>query len=143
MICWLQNIENCRFMKVLRYCIYCRLPKIQLSGRILFPDKYLLTVYSFFLSCLQRGIFVAGLREEIVVSPKQILDLMEFGECKFYLSAFCIIVFILNGIPGHYYPTSHQVVQVAQFSIFALSKGHVNKGRINSWVPCSSSVNNC
>ncbi|WJZ93819.1 hypothetical protein VitviT2T_012726 [Vitis vinifera] len=29
---------------------------------------------------LERGIFVAGLREEIVVSPKQILDLMEFGE---------------------------------------------------------------
>ncbi|CAA7408095.1 unnamed protein product [Spirodela intermedia] len=29
---------------------------------------------------LERGIFVAGLREEIVVSPEQIIDLMEFGE---------------------------------------------------------------
>ncbi|KAI4386560.1 hypothetical protein MLD38_004485 [Melastoma candidum] len=28
----------------------------------------------------ERGIFVAGLREEIVVSPEQVLDLMEFGE---------------------------------------------------------------
>ncbi|KMT15139.1 hypothetical protein BVRB_3g062560 isoform B [Beta vulgaris subsp. vulgaris] len=32
----------------------------------------------YFLS--QRGIFVAGLREEIVVSPEQVLDLMDFGE---------------------------------------------------------------
>ncbi|KHN06652.1 Kinesin-related protein 4 [Glycine soja] len=29
---------------------------------------------------LERGIYVAGLREEIVASPEQILDLMEFGE---------------------------------------------------------------
>lgn len=29
---------------------------------------------------LERGIFVAGLREEIVASPEQVLDLMEFGE---------------------------------------------------------------
>uniref|UniRef100_A0A7N1A6Y7 Kinesin motor domain-containing protein n=1 Tax=Kalanchoe fedtschenkoi TaxID=63787 RepID=A0A7N1A6Y7_KALFE len=29
---------------------------------------------------LQRGIFVAGLREEIVVTPEQVLELMEFGE---------------------------------------------------------------
>jgi hypothetical protein len=32
------------------------------------------------VSCPQRGIFVAGLREEIVVSPEQVLELMEFGE---------------------------------------------------------------
>ncbi|KAG4934004.1 hypothetical protein JHK87_048006 [Glycine soja] len=31
---------------------------------------------------LERGIYVAGLREEIVASPEQILDLMEFGECN-------------------------------------------------------------
>ncbi|KAL6289173.1 hypothetical protein ACE6H2_006683 [Prunus campanulata] len=29
---------------------------------------------------LERGIYVAGLREEIVASPEQVLDLMEFGE---------------------------------------------------------------
>ncbi|CAK9184035.1 unnamed protein product [Ilex paraguariensis] len=29
---------------------------------------------------LERGIFVAGLREEIVASPEQVLELMEFGE---------------------------------------------------------------
>ncbi|KAK9123284.1 hypothetical protein Sjap_012886 [Stephania japonica] len=29
---------------------------------------------------LERGIFVAGLKEEIVVTPEQVLDLMEFGE---------------------------------------------------------------
>lgn len=32
---------------------------------------------------MKRGIFVAGLREEIVASPDQVLELMEFGECKF------------------------------------------------------------
>ncbi|CAM6061067.1 unnamed protein product [Sphagnum tenellum] len=29
---------------------------------------------------VERGIYVAGLREEIVVSPEQVLELMEFGE---------------------------------------------------------------
>ncbi|XP_024923871.3 kinesin-like protein KIN-7O isoform X3 [Ziziphus jujuba] len=29
---------------------------------------------------LERGIYVAGLREEIVATPEQVLDLMEFGE---------------------------------------------------------------
>ncbi|KAM7524434.1 hypothetical protein LguiA_014336 [Lonicera macranthoides] len=29
---------------------------------------------------IERGIFVAGLREEIVASPEQVLELMEFGE---------------------------------------------------------------
>ncbi|KAF9596555.1 hypothetical protein IFM89_012286 [Coptis chinensis] len=29
---------------------------------------------------LERGIFVAGLKEEIVATPEQVLDLMEFGE---------------------------------------------------------------
>ncbi|XP_050386560.1 kinesin-like protein KIN-7O isoform X2 [Argentina anserina] len=29
---------------------------------------------------IERGIYVAGLREEIVVSPEQVLELMEFGE---------------------------------------------------------------
>lgn len=31
---------------------------------------------------MKRGIFVAGLREEIVASAEDILELMEFGECK-------------------------------------------------------------
>ncbi|XP_019245888.1 PREDICTED: kinesin-like protein KIN-7O isoform X2 [Nicotiana attenuata] len=30
---------------------------------------------------VERGIFVAGLREEIVASPDQVLELMDFGEC--------------------------------------------------------------
>lgn len=33
------------------------------------------------VSQLQRGIYVAGLREEIVATPEQVLDFMEFGEC--------------------------------------------------------------
>ncbi|OAY65182.1 Kinesin-related protein 4, partial [Ananas comosus] len=33
---------------------------------------------------LERGIYVAGLREEIVTCPEQVLDLMEFGECMLY-----------------------------------------------------------
>ena len=37
---------------------------------------------SFFSPYLQRGIYVAGLREEIVASSEQVLDLMEFGECN-------------------------------------------------------------
>lgn len=31
---------------------------------------------------MQRGIHVAGLQEEIVASPEQVLDLMEIGECE-------------------------------------------------------------
>ncbi|GAA0153899.1 hypothetical protein LIER_12027 [Lithospermum erythrorhizon] len=31
---------------------------------------------------VERGIFVAGLREEIVISAEQVIQLMEFGECK-------------------------------------------------------------
>lgn len=37
-----------------------------------------------FLSCMKRGIFVAGLREEIVASPEQVLEFMEFGECELF-----------------------------------------------------------
>ncbi|KAG5537102.1 hypothetical protein RHGRI_024517 [Rhododendron griersonianum] len=33
---------------------------------------------------LERGIFVAGLREEIVASPEQVLEFMEFGECELF-----------------------------------------------------------
>ena len=45
----------------------------------------LLVIESTFVvtSYLQRGIYVAGLREEIVASPEQVLRFMEFGECKF------------------------------------------------------------
>ncbi|RWW70991.1 hypothetical protein BHE74_00021308 [Ensete ventricosum] len=31
---------------------------------------------------VKRGIYVAGLREEIVTCAEQVLDLMEFGECN-------------------------------------------------------------
>lgn len=48
-------------------------------------------------SCMQRGIFVAGLREEIVVSPEQVLDLMTAGESMDLFSVsfrivYCIVV---------------------------------------------------
>lgn len=33
---------------------------------------------------MKRGIFVAGLREEIVASPEQVLEFMEFGECELF-----------------------------------------------------------
>lgn len=32
---------------------------------------------------VKRGIFVAGLREEIVASAEQVLELLAFGECKY------------------------------------------------------------
>ncbi|XP_074276777.1 kinesin-like protein KIN-7O [Silene latifolia] len=43
---------------------------------LLVPDHRRLQIHE----SLERGIFVAGLREEIVASPEQVLDLMEFGE---------------------------------------------------------------
>lgn len=75
MICWLLSTENCRFMKALRYYAICNT----------YNNSILPVTNNFFwsLSYLQRGIYVAGLREEIVASPEQVLDLMEFGECKF------------------------------------------------------------
>lgn len=55
-----------------------------------FGDIFVLIdiLYNFSLKS-QRGIYVAGLREEIVTSPEQVLDLMEFGECNFN---FCIFL---------------------------------------------------
>ncbi|KAH9606325.1 hypothetical protein KSS87_023132 [Heliosperma pusillum] len=43
---------------------------------LLAPDHRKLQIHE----SLERGIYVAGLREEIVASPEQVLDLMEFGE---------------------------------------------------------------
>ncbi|KAI5072315.1 hypothetical protein GOP47_0012421 [Adiantum capillus-veneris] len=43
---------------------------------LLAPEQTKLQVHE----SLERGIFVAGLREEIVANPEQILQLMEFGE---------------------------------------------------------------
>lgn len=40
---------------------------------------------------MQRGIYVAGLREEIVASPQQVLNLMDFGEC---ISLVCCWLYI-------------------------------------------------
>ncbi|KAH9649186.1 kinesin-like protein KIN-7O [Citrus sinensis] len=40
---------------------------------------------------LERGIYVAGLREEIVASPQQVLNLMDFGEC---ISLVCCWLYI-------------------------------------------------
>jgi len=49
-------------------------------------------LYNFSLKS-QRGIYVAGLREEIVTSPEQVLDLMEFGECNFNFFHFsCVLL---------------------------------------------------
>lgn len=60
-------------------------------------------VYTIFCLNYQRGIYVAGLREEIVASPEQVLELMEFGECNvnfavivkifFYHSKYSILTF--------------------------------------------------
>jgi hypothetical protein len=48
---------------------------------------------------LEKGIFVAGLREEIVASPQQVLEMMEFGECTFcFLLIIFFILFVLNTI---------------------------------------------
>ncbi|XP_007028491.2 PREDICTED: kinesin-like protein KIN-7O isoform X3 [Theobroma cacao] len=44
------------------------------------PGVIPLAVHDLFGIIQQRGIYVAGLREEIVASPEQVLDFMEFGE---------------------------------------------------------------
>jgi len=41
----------------------------------------------------QRGIYVAGLREEIVASPEQVLNLMEFGECNLSVAFYLCFAF--------------------------------------------------
>lgn len=51
---------------------------------MLWSNMYFMQQLKFFK--MKRGIFVAGLREEIVASADQVLELMKFGECKFYLS---------------------------------------------------------
>lgn len=87
MIYWLLSTGNCRFMKVLRYCaIYC--------DDIVISCQFSLTV-TLFPSYLQRGIYVAGLREGIVASPEQVLDLMEFGECNLFFVHFLYIFFFI------------------------------------------------
>nr|GMD44776.1 kinesin-like protein KIN-7O isoform X1 [Ipomoea batatas] len=43
---------------------------------LLAPEHWRLQIHE----SIERGIFVAGLREEIVASPEQVLELMEFGE---------------------------------------------------------------
>lgn len=50
-------------------------------------------LYNFSLES-QRGIYVAGLREEIVASPEQVLNLMEFGECNIIFAFFLCFTFI-------------------------------------------------
>ena len=53
--------------------------------------RFLNILYHFSLN-LQRGIYVAGLREEIVASPEQVLDLMEFGEGNFFSPIFLVLL---------------------------------------------------
>jgi hypothetical protein len=52
----------------------------------------------FCVHCPQRGIFVAGLREEIVVSPEQVLELMEFGESMniFLIQRFISLLIVIK-----------------------------------------------
>lgn len=48
---------------------------------IVFSSLYMHSCIVYKSLSLKRGIYVAGLREEIVTCPEQVLDLMEFGEC--------------------------------------------------------------
>lgn len=58
---------------------------------------------------LKRGIYVAGLREEIVTCAEQVLDLMEFGECKYFLAwhnfIFYLIFYYFCVLEESYYGT--------------------------------------
>ncbi|KAH9680274.1 kinesin-like protein KIN-7O [Citrus sinensis] len=54
---------------------------------LLAPDHRKLQIHE----SLERGIYVAGLREEIVASPQQVLNLMDFGEC---ISLVCCWLYI-------------------------------------------------
>lgn len=46
----------------------------------LIHHRSLLIILMSCITCFQKGVFVAGLREEIVVSPEQVLSLMTSGE---------------------------------------------------------------
>lgn len=75
MIYWFLSIGNYKFMKVTRYCVH-----IHLCSWISFSNIDMTNCGLFYV---KRGIFVAGLREEIVASAEQVLELLAFGECKY------------------------------------------------------------
>lgn len=43
---------------------------------------FLTSLFIIIILIVKRGIYVAGLKEEIVNCPEQVLDLMKFGECN-------------------------------------------------------------
>lgn len=102
------STENCRSMKVWRY------RKFLLAVPM---HDFVDTLLTFnFLSYMQRGIYVAGLREEIVASPQQVLGLMEFGECIFYICLFLFLPVLIN------IPENHVIhVSVCSPCVFSVS----------------------
>lgn len=44
----------------------------------------------------QRGVFVAGLREEIVNNAEQVLDLLKVGEGLYFYYCILILIFIFK-----------------------------------------------
>ncbi|XP_078443124.1 P-loop containing nucleoside triphosphate hydrolases superfamily protein [Wolffia australiana] len=70
-----KTIEECTDREFLVRMSYMEIYNEEIND-LLAPEHRRLQIHE----SLERGIFVAGLREEIVVSPEQIIGLMEFGE---------------------------------------------------------------
>ncbi|KAH8968815.1 hypothetical protein BDL97_02G001200 [Sphagnum fallax] len=70
-----QNIQAVNSREFLLRVSYMEIYNEEIND-LLAPEAQKLQIHE----SAERGIFVAGLREEIVVSPEQVLELMEFGE---------------------------------------------------------------
>jgi len=93
---------------------------------------------------MKRGIFVAGLREEIVASPEQVLELMEFGECELLYISFCqvLIKIVFKGTlaPLHLHPKMKYTHSAMRWTFFLACQlqldmlGFCSSGKINVFV---------
>ncbi|CAM6067276.1 unnamed protein product, partial [Sphagnum tenellum] len=70
-----QNIQAVNSREFLLWVSYMEIYNEEIND-LLAPEAQKLQIHE----SAEQGIFVAGLREEIVVSPEQVLELMEFGE---------------------------------------------------------------
>lgn len=119
MICWLQSIGSYKFMRVLRFQTSWLVLTYQYShyssNNSSLPSFLWLTSF-----LLKRGIYVAGLREEIVTCPEQVLDLMVFGECR----ALCIL--------SSFYSTSYFLTTERRYLCFIfIHAAHRHYGETN------------
>lgn len=124
MIFLLLRIRNFRFMRVWRWIW------IHTTHSILYT-YVLLLMYAIF----QRGIFVAGLREEIVNSAEQVLKLIEMGEgltfetnlrfycsiCFNWVNSDCMYIWnLLLSVNRHFGETNMNVRSSRSHTIFRM-----------------------